>query len=277
MNEMFILNKQKSQSGQALVEYVLLLVVAIALILGLAGQLYKPFSSWMKNYMGEYVECLLDVGELPTMGGGTVSGTCSSKFQSYTVKNGWPRVSSKGIGSQDDRSDDSNRSSHGSNSTETNSSSGHSSQSESGRSRKTAIGANTGADGPNSGHSGKQLTEPVSGSEYMKLKTSNSSTFSSENHSTESGRKIVIPAGKEIGEKKKERSIKVASEDDSHTSSKGKKLLIPAEERKVASETDDQPWSFGQYIKIALIIVIIVAIVLFLGGQILQISKGMEK
>ncbi len=58
---------------------------------------------------------------------------------------------------------------------------------------------------------------------------------------------------------------------------KSKKFIMKAPERKVANADDDKPWSFSEYFKYGLIILIIVAIVLFLLGQMAQISKSMEK
>jgi hypothetical protein len=84
MNEMHRLEKQKSQAGQTTVEYILIVALSVTIILGLMSQFYKPFGNWMQDYMGQYLECLLDVGELPTVADLTVASATRSSalFQS---------------------------------------------------------------------------------------------------------------------------------------------------------------------------------------------------
>ena len=63
-----LLKKQmgmENQRGQAVVEYILIIIVSITLILALATKLIKPLSNFMENYAGGYVECLLETGDLP--------------------------------------------------------------------------------------------------------------------------------------------------------------------------------------------------------------------
>lgn len=56
-----------NQRGQAVIEYVLLMVVVVSLILGLRG-VFTSMNNFMSDYMGEYVVCLMEYGELPTLG-----------------------------------------------------------------------------------------------------------------------------------------------------------------------------------------------------------------
>ena len=55
----------ENQRGQAVVEYILIIIVSITLISALATKLIKPLSKFMENYAGKYVECLLETGDLP--------------------------------------------------------------------------------------------------------------------------------------------------------------------------------------------------------------------
>lgn len=56
-----------NQGGQALVEYVLMLVVIVSLILSLRG-VFTSMNSFMSDFMGEYIVCLMEYGELPSLG-----------------------------------------------------------------------------------------------------------------------------------------------------------------------------------------------------------------
>lgn len=58
----------RSNLGQGLVEYILILSVTVIIILGLAQRLYKPLGDFVESFMGTYVACLLETGELPRFG-----------------------------------------------------------------------------------------------------------------------------------------------------------------------------------------------------------------
>lgn len=60
----FILGQQQ---GQAVVEYILMLVIIVSLILGLRG-VFSSMNDYMSNIMGEYIACLMEFGELPSLG-----------------------------------------------------------------------------------------------------------------------------------------------------------------------------------------------------------------
>ncbi len=279
MNEMRIFEKENSQSGQALVEYVLLLAIAVALILGLMNQLYKPFGNWMQDYMGQYLECLLDRGELPTVGGeAPEGGECTSKFQPFTLTGGRPPVGGKN-GNPDENDPDSNRAGQGASASENGGSGGGSSGGSRGRSRTLAVGKNArgGADGPGAELGDNQTMEKLPESSFYKTRTSRSYSIGSTQSTSENRQGLTVPLNRVKGKDEAERSVQIPNEVQESTPRPVKRMLITPPERKVAVEEKDFEWSFGQYLKIAMIIIIIVAIVLFLGGQILQISKSMEK
>lgn len=275
MNEMVVREKQNSQSGQALVEYILLLVIALALILGLANQLYKPFGKFVQNYMGAYLECLLDVGELPTIGGSGDSGICNTRFEPGTFTGGRPPIANKNRGQNERAETVTNPSGRERSSGRDPSASGRGGSS---RDRPFAIGSQRGADGGGLGGD-KKIVEKLPESQFFGGRRSSSSSLSNSSQSKlgQQGRTAVIPLVGQDSKDEKEKSVKISQEEFNGSPSQAKKLLIKPVERKVAAADEDPPWSFAQYIKIALIIVIIVAIVLFLGGQVLQISKSMEK
>lgn len=85
-NPTSVLNNQR---GQGLIEYVLVLVVTVALILGGLWQLNTAFKSWANNYFGNYLACLLETGELPNISGGAGdAGVCNDIFKPFTLAEG---------------------------------------------------------------------------------------------------------------------------------------------------------------------------------------------
>ena len=54
-----------NQSGQAAVEYVLLLVLTVAIVVAVAASLFTPLKKFTDFYLGTYTQCLLDYGVLP--------------------------------------------------------------------------------------------------------------------------------------------------------------------------------------------------------------------
>jgi len=61
-----------NNSGQAIIEYVLMLIISVSLILTLVTQIFKPMEKYMQAFMGDYVQCLLETGALPSFGGDSV-------------------------------------------------------------------------------------------------------------------------------------------------------------------------------------------------------------
>src|SRR5262245_45898196 len=79
-----------SERGQGMIEYILLVVVIITMALAIGARLFKPFNEWANHYIGDYVVCLLDYGELPSLGGAEAfsDGECDKKFEPFTVAGG---------------------------------------------------------------------------------------------------------------------------------------------------------------------------------------------
>jgi hypothetical protein len=270
MKEMQRLEKQKSQSGQAVVEYVLLLVITVALILGLANQVYRPFGKWVENELGPYLECLLDVGELPSLGG-QVTGECVNPF---------------GPGDSDDpnnpnkrrRSSSGNevagreRSGGGGGSSGATSGGGRA-----GRNRGFAVGGQGSADGAGSGSGSGQIVEALPQSSFFRLRSNNSSSVPQAAGSGVNAITAEARGGVKRPKTQEERVFSAGELDMEENNQKTKRLVVSPPERKPTAEDDSIEWNFGQYIKFALILAIIIAIVLFVAGQVSSITKSMEK
>lgn len=74
-----------------MIEYVLVLIVAVGIILGGLYQLNSAFKVWANNYFGNYLACLLETGELPTISGNPGdSGICNQMFKPFSLADGRP-------------------------------------------------------------------------------------------------------------------------------------------------------------------------------------------
>lgn len=268
------------QSGQGTIEFILLLVVSVALILALSTKIYKPIGEFTKSYMGDYLGCLLDRGILPKLG--TEEDLCSEalrlsannplaprsggKLEKQVNDQKSTKSDKKSLLSQDQQDNLGSRSGQGARSI--------------GQTRERNFSPTSrGSDAANgAGTKTVEVTDPLGRGKFYKT-SSSGMTYS------EGGQKItkieglngLIMAEKEKIKKKEGRISKVAAVESEESLGKPKVLHLKPVERKIAQEQIDEPWSFGRLIRFAIIAIILIAIVLFLSGQALQISKSWEK
>lgn len=283
-----IVQKSKKQSsfsavnsrGQATVEYVLILIVTVGLLLALIYQVFKPFQSFVQSYMGDYTACLLETGELPSLGNTDAESAlsdegCNSKFEAATLANGRPPVT--------------NSSSSTSSSTTANSSSS-SSSSDSGGGTTVSPGSATNGNnnllvssmkkktGTESGSGASQkVTEiPVdSESKFYNRKDSYSKEGVVRNDKTT----YVGIAGMTEEEKKKQERQEGKGRIIASGEFGGplKKIAVKPPPAKPLVEDEDTPMTFGNFFRILLIAAIIIALIVVLGSQALKIAKSQEK
>ena len=87
------------ESGQAAIEYILLLVVVVGVLLGSVYQFNSAFSFWADNYFGDYLACLIESGELPSLGGSSgSSGECNQLYKEFSPDDGRPLIASNSGG-----------------------------------------------------------------------------------------------------------------------------------------------------------------------------------
>jgi hypothetical protein len=159
----------RNQSGQAVVEYVLVLIVTISIIFALKD-VFSGVEKFMYSYIGEYTACLMEYGELPSAGisdgelkkheGGGSGKVCDSKFAGFTFGTGrTPLSSGPGSGTGSSGSGSSSGSNGiNSNSTSTDSSGKNSSKSASTSSKQlpddklNSNSNNSGSDSENSAY-----------------------------------------------------------------------------------------------------------------------------
>jgi len=304
-----------NSAGQAVVEYMLVLVVTLT-ILGMVKSVFSAVDEFMYSYMGEYISCLMDYGELPAMGtdnselskskdGGSTGGKkCNNEFAGFTLSNGRPANGNRG----------------GSGNSSGRGSTGKSSQSATSESKSNT--EKTAADDKNSSSSSnRNLDDKSSTSQYakgrIKRSTSGDDYRTADNGSQGADDKVRIIATEEgedgangrggsvrstniVYEKSRYKPISgaMAKELDKRASLKRapssrilqtaagdeyrfgpRKSILPPPEYKAppVTEDDNSGFQFGYFLKWLLIIGMCIAIFIFFGGQIMSFMNSQEK
>lgn len=302
----------RNQSGQAVVEYVLMLVVTVSMVLAMKGA-FSNISDFMYSYVGEYIACLMEYGELPTQGvsnsdlknhkggGGKV---CDAKFGGFTFSGGIQ--SNGGSGST----------STGSSSGVSNSANGKSSQSASSSSKSSANKSDddsnalsgSGRKGSSSPYSSGQITRSnsksgfgtadgrsQSGDDKVKVieedEGSGSRSGRDGDLNTRSSRityqrdrykAITGPQEEELRRRNKAPKVptaKVLAVIDEGGRLGPRKSTITPPERKMTSfeEKNDDSFSFGNFMRWLIIAAMFIAIFLFFGSQVMNFMNSKEK
>lgn len=256
------------QDGQGVVEYILLIVVIIMMATAIGARLFKPVNEWMRHYIGDYIYCLLDEGELPSLGGEEMVTECDKKFESFSFENGRAPREEK---SEQANSGNSRSRGRG----------GSSYVIQGGRSR-----SNVGVGMDGGGGKPPGISIPID--EATRSKRTSSTYYSGSSggrsqpvESTYRGFTGIIEREREKIKKREEKVQGVARADNSGTgaSAGNKKMMAVDPPAKKINDTEIEvgDWSIGAWVRTILIIMIIIALALFLAGQLAQISKSMEK
>lgn len=276
-------SRLNNQHGQALIEYVLILVITVSLILALISQVFEPIQKHLDNYMGKYIQCLLEMGELPTLGASDSpvaeeGGDCNSRFDAASLGAGRPPSSgSGGAGAGSGSGSDSDSSSSGGGSSSRGGATYAGSSSRGGRSFiGTRRGASQGIDG--AAPKNEKVVE-------INLEGGGSSSFFKNN--TSAGRRVqgrktryVALTGLTDAEKKK---LERKADGSGSRTVVGEGIAPPPKKTAVKPpelKTElppEEPMTIGNFIRIIFIAAIIIALVIFVGGQALQMSKSFEK
>ncbi|MNK85018.1 hypothetical protein D3C87_1048860 [compost metagenome] len=268
-----------SNSGQALIEYVLILIITVSLILALIAQVFKPMQTFVQSYMGDYVQCLLETGELPSFGYADAAindESCAAKFGAASWNNNATPGSGSGSGTDKSTtpasasSSDSSSSSSGNSTYAGSSSRNGRSYFSSPRSAPRGVGDGGGnskvieialdgggAGGFFKGSTGGGYTAPA-----RKVRAVGMSGFSEEER-----KKLA---------KKAEGTGKMIRLSDGRMPA-SKKTAVKKPEAKPDFVADDEPMTIGNFIRFLFIAALVIALLLFIGGQALQMSKSFEK
>lgn len=266
-----------NQRGQGTTEYLLILFLSVAIILGAIVQLNTAFRSWADNYFGEYLTCLLETGELPSLGGGS-DGACDGSFKPFSLAEGRPAlgnaIGEDGANGNGDKNGAAEQEAapptvaSGSSDSGGAAASGGFNSSRRGGTRFKAR-RSTGEDGDGAGGAGSE-----SGSVAFNSYDSENRVVRIPIRETDAMRRRRYQEDQTDKERTKTRTDKALSDGERE----GAPVLIKKSVRKPTSEVEDDgfEWSFGNLLRILIILAILAALLLFLGGQILQISKSVD-
>lgn len=287
-DESFRQSTLASQRGQGVIEYILVLLVTVSIIVGVLFQFSDAFRHWANNYFGEYLACLLETGELPSVGGlGGSGGLCNAYFEPFSLANGRPPK--EGAGSAGTTNTGGGGSGSGS-SAKNSSNSGENGDGVGYSDGAPGRGANSGqrfrAASPEAGIS--MLTSSRAGDgDVQKDKvytgsTSNSLPAGYQRASEKATLIKVDRTGLDRGfqaernpETGIEQRISVQSR-GADNSKKQEKILIKRALAEAKAPDVEADMGFGDYLRYLIIAAIIIALVVFLGGQALQMGKSLD-
>lgn len=298
--------KKLNESGQATLEYILILTVTVLIILSLVWQFNSAFKKYADAFFDGYIACLLETGELPGTG-----GDCSAEYQKFSIANGTPLIGGgldgggNNGGNNPGGNNDTGGGKDGSGSGGKDGKGGKSdtNKNPNGSGGSGSSGATVGSAGEQGGSSGssvfvkngrgKQRSTAVNGAKAAGagnakgregLTALSSSESQGSNNSNGRRRKTAMDRsfsffGQQDDESKALTAPStVVSKEEGGGNLKPKKVGMDMTRKPAATaSSEDQGFSLGRLVRIILIAAIIVVIVLFFGGQILQISKSAEK
>lgn len=255
-----------------MVEYILLVVIILMMALAISARLFKPFNEWAKNYIGDYVYCLLDEGELPGLGGEESVEECDKGFDAWTVANGRPA---------------SENGNNGSNSGRYNGSSGRAGAGDIVSAQRRGRRGSALGEGFDNGGGGRNNVIDLGSAGSNSQRTNR---FYTSYGSGPSGPQKVVQSYGLTGlmareaariQKREEKITTIARADTPQGFVKGRNKKFPIEVQKSRGPADSDfgntSFQWGEWLRSLLIIVIIIVLVLFVAGQMMQISKSMEK
>lgn len=280
---------QLFQAGQAVVEYLLVLIVTVSLIMGVLYQFNDAFKNFLDSYFGDYIACLLETGELPALGGDGPNQTeCNAGFENFSLANGRP---AKGSNYTPGGSSSSSSSENGSSSGSSGSDSSSDSNSKSLRpSSFTSSNAPTNSEASararNRGRPGRQV---VSGNQQQAGDATGLGSDSSEGGLAGRRGNIVkkrviylsddylTPQAKEKRKKKVLEGKKSKAQREKENLRKAQFEFEPPQPKRAIAEEEESGFSLALLLKFVLIAGIIIILVIFLGGQALSIKKSWQK
>lgn len=259
-----------NQKGQAIIEYVLLLVVVLSLFYGFSKTFFEPLQKYGTSVFTNTIACSFEYGQLPAE---IVSEDgCEARYEGGRMSNS--------SASQQKNQASSNKSDSSKSDDKSQTTTASTSSSEAGRGRSTTL---------YSRGNPLQLGRPF-GAESRAI-------ASNQSYAEEGGARIDISYSDYLGRRGRKPLIKpitgeletilldqkkkklgeitrsIASTVDG-SEKKIKKFTVNAKKSSKGQDEAQAPWDFYYLLRIALIIMMIIAILLFVFFQVSQIRRG---
>ncbi len=269
-----------NNSGQALVEYLLVLIVTVSIIIGLVAQFNRSIGDWVGSYFGEYIACILETGEMPKLQGedGADQSICEQAYEPFSLASGRPP---KEGGEGDDKNESSSSSAK--------------------RFRDGGGGRGSKKRGSRGGRSGSDRGSPflASNSSGGSDSDSDGSSKSAEDENTgdtgvtnygnlrnqsksDGDRRIyrskIRMSSTELDDKKKNNGKPkvIAKVKVKEQAEKNQRFIAASKLKKSKTTEIDTTVSFGDYIRYLVIAIIIILMLIVLLGQGYQVKKSMD-
>lgn len=289
-------------------EYILLAVVILSIAYGLGRHFFQPLQKFGSSVFTSTIACALEYGQLPAEI--TAEEGCSASIQATAMNGGSPsgkggKSGPGGKGGSSDSGKDGNSSKSGSGKGSGSDSDSDSSNSE-GSSSSSSENSESGKSGSGGSGSGSGSTTVISRNGTLQLgnapgaegSRSSNNEIVYDSSQFEGGEIDYSPGGSRAKRRKPiYRQIKGDMEDDltlrkkktkvvekgggrsvadsgGEEEGKPKRMVVSNKKDSKASETEEAAWDASKMIRMALIILMIVAILIFVFFQVSQIRKG---
>lgn len=282
----------KQQAGQAIVEYVLLLVVVVGIVLGAMYQFSDAFQQYVAGYFGDYLACLLETGEMPSLGVQDGSGVCNSQFEPFSLANGRSPSdfatggaggSASGTASDNSSSSAQDAAQRNANAARNNPQNSQSDAASRARRRANRRKSPRNAESGSGTENGSKiaLTSSKKGKK-KRVRRRRKRGFFVEDDEPLSARRLRSQAKKKVQvnrkKRKSEKSLKKIKARNTNQS-RPKKLRFDPNKLRLPASKGDEGWglSVSDYLRYMVILGLIMMVVIFLMGQFAAIRKSWEK
>lgn len=278
-----------NQKGQGLTELILLMIIVVGIIIGSVYQFNDAFKNFADNYFGNYIACLLESGELPALKSEEgSSGVCNSNYEDFSFQSGRPLAAGSATttgGGGPTSSARSRRRGDAISPAENAQASGNS----------FAVGGSTPAAEsaptnltPLRGRAPIIRQRPTTFEARSKSYTGDTSSTTANMNLQQEGAGGSSRSFEDYDQyydgdpdqQKRERQPTAVKSSTKQQDENGKKkvalMKVNPNLKKAIDEDKGDEFTFGKFIRLLIIIAIILAILLFFGSQIMQISKSME-
>ncbi len=271
------------ERGQATLEYILLSVVLVSVMTGAFYQFHSGFRDYANVFFGGYIRCLIEAGELPVAGLDEES-ICGSIRESLASGEG----GQAGGGSGANGEGESEGGEGGEDASSAARRSSGNAESASGGGNRVTVRVGSGSRNNSEGRGGRPRSSSSSSENEEGTYTGSSEALSfvrtdRQSSAEDRSRPERIPvegiSGQIQGDSARKSDAKIATLKSEEGEGGRKAVLKYTPPERVPAQLDNQQpaLSIGKLLQWFIIIALIIAILILVGGQALQIAKGWEK